>query len=149
MKPTLIKLVMMGAIAAVMATAQTTTPATPAAPAPETAQKGHAQKQLMQELALTKKQKLQAKAIRQTTKQQAEPLTQQVKEERQVLSAAVQAGDTPKIQQASTQLGSLQGQVLAVKSEGKAQFLALLTPEQKAKAVEFEKSHQTAHEKGE
>jgi Spy/CpxP family protein refolding chaperone len=140
MKQTFIKLAMMGAVAATLAVAQTT-PVVPAAPAADTVQKGQAQKQLMQELALTKKQKLQAKAIRQSTKKETEPLTEQVKQERQALSAAVQAGDNAKIQQVSTQLGTLQGQLLAAKSTGKAQFLSILTPEQKAKAVELQQKH--------
>ena len=136
MKQNLMKLAAIGAMAAGMAFAQTSTPpaATGRGPA---AMKGRVQKRMMKVLNLTDAQKQQAKTIREATKQQAQPVAQQLKQERQSLNAAIQAGDSAKIQQISATVGNLQGQVLAIRSGGRAQFFALLTPDQKAKAADF------------
>jgi Spy/CpxP family protein refolding chaperone len=141
MKRLLTALAAIGAMAAILAIAQTTTTA-PAAAGKALALKAHVQRQLIQALDLTAAQKQQAKAILQATRQQAQPLAQQLKQSRQSLSAAIEAGDTTKIQQISTAMGTLQGQVLAIRSAGKAQFYALLTPDQKTKAVEFQQKVQ-------
>jgi Spy/CpxP family protein refolding chaperone len=134
---------MLGAMTAAMAIAQTT-------PAAQTPVKAHVTKELIQAVDLTKAQKHQAKTIRQATRQQAQPLAQQLKQNRQSLTAAIQAGDTAQIQQLSATVGTLTGQVLAVRSAGKAQFYALLTPDQKAKAAAFEqKAHEVPPAKGE
>ena len=152
MKRNLMTIFAVGAFAAGMAFAQTaTTPtaADPSAPAKAASFKARLQRRMMQALNLTADQKSQAKAIRQTTKQQAQPLAQQLKQQRQALTAAVEAGDSSKIQQLSTQVGTLQGQVLAVRSAGMAQFYALLTPDQKAKAADFrQKAQQLLGAKG-
>lgn len=125
-----------------MAFAQTTAPTTPAQPAAGKGLRAQLQKRLIKVLNLTDAQKQQAKAILQDTRAKAQPLAQQLKQGRQALSAAVQAGDTTKIQQLSLDVGNLQGHVLAVRSEGMAKFLALLTPDQKAKAAEFKQKVQ-------
>ena len=148
MKRTLLKIATIGAIAAGMAFAQTTTPA-PAQTQKAMGIKARIQRRLIQALNLTDAQKQQAKQIRQTTKQQAQPLAQQLREQRQALNAAVQAGDTAKIPTLSASVGSLQGQVLAIRATGQAQFIAILTPEQKAKAAEFrQKARQVLGGKG-
>jgi len=67
-----------------------------------------------------------------------QPLAQQLQQDRQQLKAAVQAGDSAQIQQLTTAMGTLQGQMLGLRSAGRAQFYALLAPEQKAKAAQFE-----------
>jgi Spy/CpxP family protein refolding chaperone len=115
-----------------MAMAQTT----PAAQAPV---KAHGTKELIQAVDLTKAQQRQAKTILRATRQQARPLAQVLKQDRQSLTAAIQAGDTAQIQKLSAAVGTLTGQVLAVRSAGKAQFYALLTPDQKAKAAAVER----------
>jgi hypothetical protein len=47
-------------------------------------------------------------------------------------------------------MGSLQGQVLAIRSAGMAQFYALLTPDQKTKAADFQqKAREVLGAKGE
>jgi Spy/CpxP family protein refolding chaperone len=125
-----------------MAVAQTTTTTAPAAAGKALALKAKVRRQLTQALDLTGAQKQQAKAILQATRQQAQPLAQPLKQSRQSLSAAIQAGDTAGIQQISTAMGNLQGQVLAIRPAGKAQLYALLTPEQKAKAMEFQQKVQ-------
>ena len=136
-----------GAMAAAMAIAQTSTTA---AAAPPATLKARLQRRLMNALDLTAAQKQQAKTILQATRQQAQPLAQQIKQDRQSLTAAIQAGDTAKIQQLSTAMGSLQGQVLAIRSAGMAQFYALLPPDQKTKAADFQqKAREVLGAKGE
>lgn len=137
-----------GVVAVTLAVAQTTTATTPA-PA-RAGLRARVQHRMMKALNLTDAQKQQAKTIRQNTRQQAQPLAQQLKTDRQALNAAVQAGDSAKIQQLSAQVGTLQGQVLAIRAGGRAQFYALLTPDQKTKAADFQqKAKQLLGAKGE
>jgi Spy/CpxP family protein refolding chaperone len=130
-------MVLSGVLAAGLALGQTPTNTTGPG-AGRVGMRARIQRRLIKALALTDAQKQQAQSIRQTTKAQAQPLAQQLKTARQELAAAVQAGDQTKIQQAAQNVGNLQGQLLAVRSRGKAQFYAILTPEQKAKAAEFQ-----------
>ena len=116
-------------MAASMAIAQTT----PAAPAPA---RRHARREMMQALALTPAQKQQAKSIFQNTRQQVQPLAQQLQQDRQSLKAAIQSNDSAQIQQLSAAMGTLRGQMLGLRSAGRAQFFAMLTPDQKAKAAQ-------------
>lgn len=106
-------------------------------------------KRLMKNLDLTDAQKQQAKAIFQNAKQAAQPLAQQLKQDREALTAAVQAGDSAKIQQLSQQVGSLQGQVLAIRSTAMSKFWATPTPDQQTKAQQFrEKAKQVLGKNG-
>jgi len=116
-------------MAASMAIAQTA----PAAQAPAR----HSRREMMQALDLTPAQRQQAKSIFQNTHQQVQPLVQQLRQDRQSLATAIRADDTTQIQQLSTAMGTLRGQVIAARSAGRAQFLALLTPDQKAKAAQI------------
>jgi Spy/CpxP family protein refolding chaperone len=95
-------------------------------------------KRLMNALDLTADQKQQAKIVMQGARQTAQPLAQQLKQDREALAAAIQAGDSARIQQLSTDMGSLRGRVLAIRSDAMSKFYAMLTPDQKAKAVEFQ-----------
>jgi Spy/CpxP family protein refolding chaperone len=124
-------------MAAATAVAQTTTSAQAVPPAPAPA-KAHLRKQLIQSLDLTAAQKQQARTIFRDTRQRAQPLAEQLKLDRQSLQAAIQAGDAAQIQQLSREMGTLHGQVLGIRSAGMAQFYALLTPDQKTKAAQFE-----------
>ena len=121
MKRYLATLTVLGAMAASMAIAQT-----------------HSRKEMLQSLDLTTAQKQQAKSIFQNTHRQVQPLAQQLTQDRQSLRAAIQAGDTGQIQQLSTAMGTLKGQMLGIRSAGMAQFYALLTPDQKAKASQLQ-----------
>jgi periplasmic protein CpxP/Spy len=132
MKRNAVTLTVLGIMAAAMAMAQTT----PAAQAPARA---HMRKQMIQSLDLTAAQKQQAKSIFQATRQQAQPLAQQLKQDRSSLKAAIATGNTAQIQQLSTAMGTLRGQMVAARSTGMAQFYALLTPDQKAKAQTFDR----------
>jgi Spy/CpxP family protein refolding chaperone len=138
MKISMMKMAAIGAIAAGMALAQTTTTATQPGAGKAAGIRGQIQRRMLKALDLTDTQKQQAKVIMQATKAQAQPLAQQLQQARQTLATAVQAGDEAKIQQTALEVGNLQGHVLAVRSAGRAKFLALLTPDQKAKAAEFQ-----------
>jgi Spy/CpxP family protein refolding chaperone len=140
------KLLAICALAAGMAFAQTTTTTT--TPAAGTGLKAKVQKRLIQALDLSDAQKQQAKAILQATRQQAQPLAEKLKEGRQALSAAVEAGDTARIPDLAAAVGNLQGKVLAIRAQGRAQLFALLTPNQKTKAVEFMQKVQQVLGKG-
>jgi Spy/CpxP family protein refolding chaperone len=94
-------------------------------------------KRLVQALDLTPDQQQQAKTIMQGARQTAQPLAQQLKQDRAALTAAIQAGDSAKIQQLSTDMGGLRGRMLAVRSDAMSKLYAILTPDQKAKAAEF------------
>jgi Spy/CpxP family protein refolding chaperone len=85
---------------------------------------------ILKNLNLTDAQKAQAKAIRQQAKTAAQPLRQQLQANRQSLAAAVKSNDTAQIQSLAAAQGSLQGQVLAIRSAADAKFYALLTPDQ-------------------
>jgi Spy/CpxP family protein refolding chaperone len=147
MKRHLARLTVLGAMAAAMALAQTA-PEAPAAKAPEAPSarapaaqapaRARSRKEMLQSLDLTVAQKQQARTIFRTTRRTVQPLAQQLQQDRQSLQAAVQAGDTAQIQQLSTAMGTLHGQMLGARSAGMAQFYALLTPDQKAKAAQFD-----------
>jgi Spy/CpxP family protein refolding chaperone len=128
------KLIVICAIAAGIVLAQTATTTSTTTTAPPRAR---VLKRLVQTLALTDDQKQQAKTILQTARTQAQPLAQQLQADRQALATAIQAGDTAAIQSLSAKMGTLRGQVLAIRAQGMAQFFALLTPDQKTKAEDF------------
>jgi Spy/CpxP family protein refolding chaperone len=141
MKRILIGIAAAGVLAAGFAIAQTT--ATPQAGAAQgNSPRALVQKRMLQALNLTDTQKQQAKTIFQSARQTAQPLAQQLKQDRAALTAAVEAGDSAKIQQLSTDMGSLRGNVLGVRSQALSKFYALLTPDQKTKAEEFRQKAQ-------
>ena len=145
MKTHLTRFAAVAALAAGMAFAQA--PATPAAPqsAPDTAAtapRAAMRHRMLKALNLTAAQKQQAKTIFQQNKQSVQPIAQQAKQNRAALAAAVKANDTTQIQQLATQQGSLQGQVLAMRSESMAKFYATLTPDQRAKAEQIQQKIQ-------
>jgi len=137
MKRQLMAIAAMAALGAAMIVAQTTA----------TAQKGAGKanrvralvrKRLVNALDLTAEQKQQARIVMQGARQAAQPLAQQLKQDREALAAAIQAGDSARIQQLSTDMGSLRGRVLAIRSDAMSRFYAMLTPDQKAKAAQFQ-----------
>ena len=136
MKRRLTIIAAMAALGAAMILAQTT------ATTQKGAGKGNGvrallRKRLVTALNLTADQQQHAKTIMQGARQTAQPLAQQLKQDRQALAAAIQAGDSAKIQQLSTDMGSLRGQVLAIRSGAISKVYATLTPEQKATAADF------------
>ena len=133
------------ALAAGMALAQA--PATGTQPAPQKApfrhpMFGHAD-EMMQDLNLSTAQKQQAKTIFGDARQKAEPIRQEMRQNREALYAAVKANDTSQIERLSSHQGELQGKALAIRSEAKAKFYAILTPEQRTKADQMHQQMQS------
>ena len=147
MKRILIGIAAIVALAAGLAIAQTAA-APQAGAARGKGARGMVPKGMLKALNLTDTQKQQAKTILQSARQTAQPLAQQLRQDRAALTAAVEAGDSAKIQQLSTQMGSLRGNVLGVRSQAMAKFYALLTPDQKTKAEEFRQKAQQASGNG-
>lgn len=132
-----IALAMVAALTAGMAFAQTA--AAPAA----TGQAGlklraAVRQRILKKLNLTDAQKTQAKAILQQAKTAAQPLRTQLQANRQALAAAVKNNDAAQIQSLATSQGSLQGQVLALRSAANAKFYALLTPDQQTSLTQMQ-----------
>ena len=135
MKRQLFQFAASAALAAGMALAQT--PATDTQQGSQRAGFAHpgcGHQQMMQALNLTPEQQQNAKTIFADARQKTEPIRQQMHQNREALYAAVKANNTAKIEQISSHQGELQGKVLAVRSEAKAKFYAMLTPEQRTKA---------------
>jgi Spy/CpxP family protein refolding chaperone len=84
-------------------------------------------------LGLNDAQKTQAKSIFDAEHQAAKPLFQQMRTLHQSLRSAVTTGNG-NIDQLSGQLGTLTGQVAGIHAKSMAQFYAMLTPDQQAKA---------------
>ena len=84
-------------------------------------------------LGLTDAQKTQAQAIFDAERQSAQPLYKQVRTVRQSLHGAATGGGGD-VDQLSSQLGTLTGQLSAIHTKSMAQFYAMLTPDQQAKA---------------
>ena len=84
-------------------------------------------------LGLTDAQKTQAKSIFNAARQAAQPLYQQARTLRQSLHGAA-TGAGGDVEQLSSQLGVVTGQLAAIHTKSRAQFYALLTPDQQAKA---------------
>jgi Spy/CpxP family protein refolding chaperone len=148
MKTNLMKFVFASAFATGLAVAQAPAPA-PRAGQGLAAQQGQApggraammrgmvQRRLMRALNLTDAQREQARAIFQQSRQNARPIADQLRQNRQSLAEAVQANNVALIQSLSAQAGTLQGQLLAIRSEAMAKFLTTLTPEQRTRANEM------------
>lgn len=84
-------------------------------------------------LGLTDAQKTQAKAIFAAERLAVKPLFQQVRTVRQSLHSAATGGGGD-VDQLSSQLGTLTGQLSAIHTKSMAQFYAILTPDQQTKA---------------
>ena len=92
---------------------------------------------VLRQLNLTPEQQQQAKGILQQAKTDAEPLRQELKQNRQAMSQAIQGGaDESQIRQLAATQGTILGQIVAVRSQARARWNGLLTPEQKAKAAQ-------------
>lgn len=102
---------------------------------------GHRIDRMSTILGLNDAQKAQAKAIFEAEHQAAQPLFQQMHTLRQSLGAAVTDGKGD-IDQLSSQLGALTGQLTAIRTKARAQFYAMLTPDQQTKAQAFAGQHE-------
>jgi Spy/CpxP family protein refolding chaperone len=131
-------------LAAGMALAQV--PATGTQPAPRKVPSTHrlfGHEQMMQALNLTIAQKQQAKTIFGDARQKAEPIRQEMRQNREALYAAVKANNTSQIERLSSHQGELQGKVLAIRSEARAKFYAILTLEQRTQADQMHQQMQS------
>ncbi len=88
---------------------------------------------LASHLNLTDTQKSQAAAIFGDAVKAAQPVHQRLRETRKSLQDAVRANNVEQIDQLSNMLGTLVAQGTSIVSKAEAQFIATLTPDQKAK----------------
>lgn len=93
---------------------------------------GH--QQMMQALNLTTEQQQKANTIFGDAKVKAEPIREEMRQNREALYAAVKANNAAQIERLSTHQGELHGKMVAIHSEARARFYAMLTPEQRTKA---------------
>jgi len=138
MKQSFTKFATVAALAAGMAFAQA--PATQTKPVKPgvMARRNAVRKRMMRNLNLTDAQKQQAKTIFQQAKATAKPVRDQLKQDRQAMAAAIKNNDSVKISQLATAMGSLEGQLAAIRSGAAAKFYATLTPDQKTKADQMQ-----------
>lgn len=85
-------------------------------------------------LDLTGAQKEQAKAIFQGARQSAQPIVAQLRHGHESMMEAVKANNQDQIQAIGGQQGVLAGELASVYGKAFAQFYAILTPDQQAKA---------------
>jgi Spy/CpxP family protein refolding chaperone len=124
-------------------------------PAPEKAPFTHSMygghQKMMEALNLTPVQKQQAETIFGDARQKAQPIRQEMRQNRDALTVAVKANNTAQIERLSVQQGSLMGKALAIRTQARAKFYAILTPEQRTKADQmFERMrsrHRTTEER--
>ena len=135
MKRNLLKLAALASIAAGLAVAQTAQPPAGGRAAQRQARVQQRRAGIADALNLTDAQKQQARTIFQDARQSSQPLRQQLKENRRALADAAKSGKSAaEIQQLSSALGSVWGQMAAIRTEAFSKFYATLTPEQRAKA---------------
>jgi len=127
-------------LAGTLAVAQTTT--TPTAPDPATRIQNRVSR-LATLLNLTQDQQTKAIAIFTSAETAAQALQTSAQTARTSLQAAIRTNDTATIDQLSTTLGTLSGQMTAIRSKADAAFYALLSVDQQAK---FDTLHQGGFE---
>jgi len=93
---------------------------------------------MMKKLDLTADQKTQIKTILQQARTAALPVRTQMQQNRQALTAAVKANNTAQIQTLAAAQGSLQGQIVAIRTGAEAKLYALLTPDQQASYTQMQ-----------
>lgn len=113
--------------------------------APERAPFAHqmfGDQKMVEALNLTPAQKQQAETIFGDARQKAQPIRQEMRQNREALTAAVKANNTAQIERLSVQQGNLMGKSLAIRTQARAKFYTILTPEQRMKADQmFERMH--------
>ena len=91
-------------------------------------------------LNLTEAQKQQATAFFSAARQENQPLEESMKQARTELVDAAESGDEAQLDQAATKVGTLCGQMAAVRAQAFAKLYAVLTPEQRQKADQLAKT---------
>src|ERR1700761_1006908 len=135
MKKTLVKLVSFLALASICAMAQHRNPPDPA----EMVQ--HQVGFLTKQLSLTTQQQQQATTIFTEAANNGKTFHDQMSSAYQNLQAAVQKNDTASIEQISSSIGTMMGQIMAVHAKAEAAFFQTLTPEQQTKMNALKSSH--------
>lgn len=87
-------------------------------------------------LSLTDAQKTQATTIFTDAATASRPLMSQLRETRRSLQGAVKSNNVAQIDQLANTVGSLTAQITAIESKAEAQFISILTEEQKNKLPE-------------
>lgn len=91
-----------------------------------------------QALNLTDAQKKQAQTIFQQARLSAQPFRQELKQNREKLSAAAKMNNNEtEIQKLATEQGRIMGKLIAIRTEARAKFYRMLTPEQRVKDDQF------------
>ena len=142
MKSTFVRFAGVAALASGMLMAQNPAPPAEGQPPAQHRQwnrgqshRGQGFERMAQKLNLTDTQKEQARSIMDSARTSAKPIAQQLRQERTALHDAVKAGKTDAdIDQLSSQLGNLEGQLTAIRTKAFAKVYALLTPEQRTQA---------------
>jgi len=99
---------------------------------------GHNFERLADELALTEGQKAQIRADRDAARSEHRDLAQQQRELHQQIRTALDDGaDQATLDTLAAQVGALEVQKMQQRRENRAQFLAVLTDDQKAKLTEL------------
>ena len=127
----------MAALASGMVFAQSPAPSNPAQPPAQHRQwnRGQRFERMATRLNLTDDQKQQARSIWQAARASSRPLAQQLREGRQAVRDAVKAGKSgADLDQLTASVGNLAGQMATIRTKAFAQFYAMLTPDQRAKA---------------
>ena len=142
MKNTIVRFAGVAALAAGMLLAQSPAPQDQGQPPAQhhkwnggQARRGQGFDRMAQKLNLTDTQKEQARSIMDSARASAKPLAQQLRQEKTALHDAVKAGKSDAdIDQLSSQVGNLEGQMTAIRTKAFAKVYALLTPEQRTQA---------------
>jgi Spy/CpxP family protein refolding chaperone len=91
-------------------------------------------------LNLTEAQKQQAMEFYSAARQENQPLEESMKQARTTLVEAAESGDEAQLNQASTKVGTLFGQMAGVRARAFAKLYAVLTLEQRQKADQLAKT---------
>lgn len=91
-------------------------------------------------LNLTEAQKQQATEFFTAARQENQPLEEGMKQARTTLVDAAESGDEAQLDQAATKVGTLSGQMAAVRAKAFAKLYSVLTPEQRQKADQLAKT---------
>ena len=97
---------------------------------------------MAQQLGLTQAQQEQIKGILQSEKPKMQPLMQQLKQERQEMSSLTESGtfDEAAVRAAAGKQAQTETDLAVERARVKSQIFAVLTPDQRSKAQQMEKS---------
>ena len=109
--------------------------------------KGEFSEKLAAKLNLTQAQKDQIKQIRKNNFEQNKAFFEQARQTRQEIRAAREAGDTAKAEALAGTMEAQRAQFKQIRDAERTQFLAVLTPEQKAQfeAMKAERQNHRKH----